>query len=84
MISQLQELLIRNNNNLYLPCLLPAMHTTECYNAEQIYKSNKIKLHLCDKLNQKLIYFFMGNHHIKLHNMKQLIEAIIYYHQFAL
>lgn len=59
MISTLQKNL-KHDNNTVLPCLLPSMHSTSCFNAEEIYKENKIKVQLCDKFKKKLVYFFYG------------------------
>ena len=59
MISTLQKNL-KHDNNAVLPCLLPSMHSTSCFNAEEIYKQNKIKVQLCDKFKKKLVYFFYG------------------------
>ena len=51
MISTLQKNL-KHDNNAVLPCLLPSMHSTSCFNAEEIYKQNKIKVQLCDKFKK--------------------------------
>lgn len=42
------------------PHLLPAMHSTDCFYAENIYCNTTLQVQLCDKFEKPFIYFFYG------------------------
>lgn len=44
---------------------LPLMHSCDCFDSRLIIKSNTLEARNCQVFNESLLYFFMGNPHIR-------------------